>query len=550
MFFLTTVKQRFTWLIITLLGGFGLFGAVGFYTLDRLKVNGPIYHRIVQDQDLIADILPPPEYILESYLVVRELASAQAPDKIQALTARLTQLKKDFVDRQQYWGEQADLDPVMRKSLLESARVPAMRFYTLAESDFLPALGSGDAAKIEAGLEQLTAAYTEHRAEIDKLVALANEHATGVEASATSELHKLSWILGLIFLLSAGGGVSFTIFVARGLLKQLGIEPTDLAALTAQVSTGDLRGSALATGTDTTSILSAVVTMRSQLHSTIQQIRGASDRVNGTANLCAEGVSEVRHSCEELGEATIQIAATLEEMSVSGKNVAELADKSSELAKRCGQLSDEGDGVVQKTLATMNSAGELLKQAATAAVTLEKHSKGVSSIIDVITNIAEQTNLLALNAAIEAARAGEQGRGFAVVADAVRGLSQRTQQSTREIASMIADIQASAKTVIDNMKNTNECMDASVGEARHAAATLSLIKATVLDAANAASEMSHAIREQQVAIEQSAQSSEQVATNVQTIGESVKKVSGSASELQQVSTALGASVSVFKVNAA
>ena len=212
MFFSTTVKQRFTWLIITLLGGFGLFGAVGFYTLDRLKVNGPIYHRIVQDQDLIADILPPPEYILESYLVVRELASAQAPDKIQALTARLTQLKKDFVDRQQYWGEQADLDPVMRKSLLESARVPAMRFYTLAESDFLPALGSGDAAKIEAGLEQLTAAYTEHRAEIDKLVALANEHATGVEASATSELHKSSWILGLIFLLSAGGGVSFTIF--------------------------------------------------------------------------------------------------------------------------------------------------------------------------------------------------------------------------------------------------------------------------------------------------------------------------------------------------
>jgi methyl-accepting chemotaxis protein len=192
----------------------------------------------------------------------------------------------------------------------------------------------------------------------------------------------------------------------------------------------------------------------------------------------------------------------------------------------------------------------LLKQAASSAVVLEEHSRGVSTIIDVITGIAEQTNLLALNAAIEAARAGEQGRGFAVVADEVRSLSQRTQESTRAIAGMIADIQGSAGTMIAHMRLTREHMDAGVEQVEQTASTIHEITLTAQESISAASDISAAMDEQQVAIESSAKNSIEMADNAHAIDQTVKQVATSAGNLGAVAAALSESVAVFKLNAA
>ena len=546
----TSLKLRFTWTIVVLIFGFGVFGAVGFHTLNRLKVNGPIYSAIVQDKDLIADVLPPPEYILEAYLTAHQLAMARSADETTALTTRLAALRKEYSDRQRYWAAKPDLEPAVRKLLLDDSRAPAETFFQVAENDFLPALRSDDAAKVATSFAKLHRAYAAHRSKIDELVPLINRHAEAAEAAARSDLSTSFYQLLALFVLSAGGGIAFSVLVIHQLLKQLGNDPAELAALAEQVTAGDLRGSDPSETSTQSNIFGTVLKMRARLHHTIHQIRDASDQVSASAAHCADGVLAVNQSCQSLGDDTRAIAASMEQMRVSGQCVAELTTKSRELSSRCGALSEEGDSVVKKTLATMNAAGGLLKQAASSAVVLEEHSKGVSTIINVLTGIAEQTNLLALNAAIEAARAGEQGRGFAVVADEVRSLSQRTQESTREIAGMIADIQGSASTMIAHMKQTNERMDAGVEQAEQAASTIHKITLTVQESVDAASNISEAIRDQQAAIESSAMNSKGVADNAQAIEKTVTQVAAYASDLRAVAATLNESVAVFKIDAA
>ena len=500
---INVIKQRLILLMAVLIGGFGVFTAAGYFVVERIKVSGPVYHDIVRDKDLIADILPPPEYIIESYLTAHELARSHEPTEILALVDRLTQLKKAFARRQQYWADQIGFDSAMRSALLIEASPPAIRFFDMLEKDYLPAVRSGDAKQIDRALIALRAPYDEHRQGIDKLVALALEHTQKVEAAATSELRTSARILGAAFLLCAGAGL--------------------------WLGTSTLRR------------------VFGQLTTAMQSVQAASEEIGSTANTCSASVAEADQGCHALGDTTQRIAAALEEMSVTGKSIADNAEQSCALATLCGTLSDEGDVVVRTVLSKMHSAAEIVKQAVNAAQTLEQHSKKVSTIVSVIHNVAEQTNLLALNAAIEAARAGEQGRGFAVVADEVRSLSQRTQKSTGEIAVMIADIEASTNLLLGNMSSTNECMAVCVSESKRVEATIDTIKSTARTSAKAAYEISCAIREQQTAIEHSAGGAEEISRSAQTIGKALEKVTDSAMTLRNVASTLCSSTVGIKV---
>lgn len=179
-----SIKSKLMGLLGFALVGLALVYLVGFMTLTRVKIKGPIYTDIVQMKDLIADVLPPPEYILESYLVVLQLTETSDTGKVGFLLRECTRLESEFAARHEYWN--VDLDSGRTKEiLLNDAYAPAMEFYRIRNKDFLPLIQSGKRMEAKAlALGIMTDLYSRHRAAIDQVVALAT--AAGVEHEKTA----------------------------------------------------------------------------------------------------------------------------------------------------------------------------------------------------------------------------------------------------------------------------------------------------------------------------------------------------------------------------
>lgn len=186
-----------------------------------------------------------------------------------------------------------------------------------------------------------------------------------------------------------------------------------------------------------------------QLITDASKVASASTQLRATAHLMSEGSEEV------VAQANT-VATAGEEMAATSNDIAHNCHLTAQSAQQANQSALEGSGVVQATVAVMGSIAERVKNAAQTVESLGSRSDQIGEIVGTIEDIADQTNLLALNAAIEAARAGEQGRGFAVVADEVRALAERTTRATKEISDMIKSIQNETKSAVQAMEEGNK----------------------------------------------------------------------------------------------
>jgi methyl-accepting chemotaxis protein len=418
------VKTRFFVLIGCVVAGFALYGWWSFKTLDDIKVNGPIYQRIVQSKDLIADILPPPEYIIESYLVCLQMARLDdgAAEARRALAQRLRTLKDDYDSRHTYWNGQA-LPAAIRALMLEQAHAPALAFYGAAFDTFLPALERGDQDGAAAALARLGALYETHRKVVDQVVQLANAQSARDEAGAREHIAAARWQSGLILAAALAASVAVANLITRGLRRQLGGEPALAADIAHRIAAGDLAVEVELAAGDRASLLHAMRGMRDQLGRIVTQVRSGTDAVASASGQIAAGNQDLSsRTARQAGalEATTQAIGAL---NGAVRRNADSALRANALALSASDVAARGGAVVARVVDTMGA--------------INHSSRRIADIIGVIDGIAFQTNILALNAAVEAARAGEQGRGFAVVASEVRNLAQRSAAAAREIKGLI-----------------------------------------------------------------------------------------------------------------
>src|SRR4051812_11673513 len=210
--------------------GLGAIIGTGIGALQHVRVGGPLYDKIKLGNDLVADILPPPEYVIESYL--EATLALNNPAELAARRDRLVQLKKEYDERHQFWLK-SDLDPAIKSKLVEQSHREVQRFWTAIEQVLLPALAKADAAAAAKSYSEVTAAYLAHRALIDEIVKKTNDENAAIEAGATQRVNTFTAILwcisGLVFLVIGGGIFAVGLGVIRPMTRMTGVM-TRLAA--------------------------------------------------------------------------------------------------------------------------------------------------------------------------------------------------------------------------------------------------------------------------------------------------------------------------------
>ncbi|HEY3345988.1 MAG TPA: methyl-accepting chemotaxis protein, partial [Nitrospirota bacterium] len=286
-----------------------------------------------------------------------------------------------------------------------------------------------------------------------------------------------------------------------------------------------------------------------------ETLKGTISNIIEVARKLAASSSQLSDSSEQMARGAVdqdsqasQVAAAMEEMSATVVEVARNSAEAAESAKEASTDAAKGGDIVARTVRKMEHIAEATSQTAGIVGQLGKSSERIGEIVAVINDIADQTNLLALNAAIEAARAGEQGRGFAVVADEVRKLAERTTKATKEIAGMIRSIQGDTAGAVEAMGEGGREVEEGVELAREAGKSLG----SIIDKVNNATEMIQRIA---AASEQQSTASEQISGNVEGIAEVIRQNSGvsqaassSSQELANLAKELEDMVSSFKIS--
>ena len=350
------------------------------------------------------------------------------------------------------------------------------------------------------------------------------------------------------------GGISFLLLlvlsligwrVSVGILQQLGGEPAEATAVMQQVASGDL--TATIANRPAGSLLHALDTMVTSLRELVREINAGANHVVENAEQISLASREVSLAAEHQSDATSAMAAAIEELTVSSNHISESASETEQDSLAAMTEAGEGSQRVEKATVAIQKIATTVAEASRQIHELEGRTKQVSSIANVIKDIAGQTNLLALNAAIEAARAGEQGRGFAVVADEVRKLAERTSSATIEIEQMIVGIQQDTIGAVSAMNSALPEVEHGVVLAGSASSSLRAIEAGAGRTLGRVREVADATREQSAASTSIAQRVETIAQMVEETSTTIRGTAETANQLELIAQRLKAQIGRFRV---
>jgi len=370
------------------------------------------------------------------------------------------------------------------------------------------------------------------------------ERGSAETLSLTGSLKTINLSLSLLVIVV----VAATGWIVMGVVtRALGGEVQYANQIAHRIAEGRLDVEVRVADGDRDSLLASIKLMRDRLREMVGGISSSAAQLGEASRQLAQASGAVADSSARQSEATSSTAAAVEQMTVGIGQIADSAREAHDQSLQSEEMSRKGSSIIHGAATEMGKIADSVEASSAIIGTLEQQSQEISAVVNVIKEIADQTNLLALNAAIEAARAGEQGRGFAVVADEVRKLAERTTASTQEIAVTIHKIQDGTRNAVHSMVAGVDQVRSGMALAQQAGASIVEIESGAQRVAGVVNDITNSLREQNAASNEIARNVELIATMVESNNAAAGDAAAAAQRLEELADGLARSVGSFRL---
>ena len=547
-----TFRRRFAVIGILVVLGFVALFWVGHTNISKVMVNGPIYQMLALDKDLISEILPPTEFIVEPYLVVCQINGTKSTETVNQLSKELQVLEKKYSESHAAWAQKLSLNApgnegVIARELLQESYRSVESFFRIVHGDWKDAIDRGDpAAASLITMNQLNPLYEAHRASILKAVAAAEAQVAIHEKDAreTVDQGRLIGILVAIVVLALVAIIGSVIL--RSVLQALAAVTYRMRTM-AEADT-DLTVRLNIQSKDEVGILAGYIDQFvEKIASVLSGVKNATDSLGGTAVEMYATSKQQETTIHHFGASTTQIAAAVREITVTGnelvhtmKAVVDVVENSSGLATTSRTGLAEMKSVMQQLADQSASISEKLEQ-------INSKTKDISGVVVTITKVADQTNLLSVNAALEAEKAGEHGRGFLVVAREIRRLADQTASATLDIEHTVKHMQSAVSTGVMEMDKFASQVINSVTKVETIGATLTHIIESVEVMKNQFGSVSQGMNSQNLGAKQIGEAMGNLSDNVKVTMQSLGEFTKAADQMRNSVSALNREVIRFRL---
>lgn len=510
------ISQQLSFVVAMFIGGFLVFAGLSYFTLMKFSVNGPVYNTITQGKDLIADVLPPPKNLMESYLIVHQMSDDMDDSHRESLIQQMHVLRKEYMTRHEFWKNQ-NLEKDISTYLLQESYVPAKDFYDIFFDKLVPTMQSKNSKDFALILQDLEKKYQLHQQALQKVVKLTTEQNKKLEISTTDHLKNSKMIEIIVFTLIIIIATGIAFFMIRRITKSLNHTKSVIEAMASNDFTSNIQ---IYSQDEIGEVSKSLILLQQKISQVLKQVVSNINATKLTAGEMASGNLD-------LSSRTESQAGIVQNMNAAIATFAKTVEVNE------AQVSDI-DTQVKNAVFVANNASDNISTLLKAMNNIQEQSEKVLDIVSVIDSIAFQTNILALNAAVEAAHAGEQGRGFSVVASEVRSLAQRAASAAKEIQELI---NASVEGTKQGCSLANQA-----GNTMHQlAVVVNNVNEGVVD-------ISAESKKQTVTIHSIVSSIERIDETTQQNAALVEEAASIAANLEQETQALGQVVSIFKIN--
>lgn len=541
-----SIKGRLYGLIAVTVVGFGAVLWITQWLSARYQINSALYDRLTMRRAVLAEVEPGNLSLLFSKLAICHMLIAKDADETKRYLDEYRRAERVFHERHAYWRKELFQGPT--KDAIEKEILPsAEEFFRIADAELLPLVQQRDkAAAIELAVTKLRPLYNQHLAGVQRTLEIGNERNRVEEAVVNDDMRAGKFVvlaisLGTVVIVGVMGWyISRTIARSADLLNA---RVTEMAS-----GASDLTARVNIEGNDELAQLgSGINALIARIQVIITKVRESSLQVLAAASEIAATARQQESTVQSLNSATTEIAASVREISATGKELSGTMDEVNHQATHAASLADSGRTRLGAMEQTMQKLVESTASISSKLAIIREKADNINLVVTTITKVADQTNLLSINAAIEAEKAGEYGRGFLVVAREIRRLADQTAVATLDIESMVRLMQDAVSAGVMQMDKFSDEVRSGVGRVSE----INRETGEIITEVNGLGERFHLVNEgmrnQSIGAEQISEAMASIAGNVRSTAASLEEFNKTTTHLRGSVEQMSQEIAQFKV---